>query len=455
MFLTKLPGDPKALLGGFMIVSAFLSMFMSNTATSALMIPTAVTIYDEIRNAESKLHPEQSRDVTIEMGTQQRQFSGRNVEGGCPSPMVAVDTAVEMDLALAPASNEQSSEDENEEEENSDDDVPFAHQPRLAIYFKKVVLGIAYSCTVGGAATLTGTGPNLVFGDSTYELAKQDVSYGKWFLVGGAFSVAMLLSSFAVLAFMNGGLGVPRGYKIPTSILKERSDSLGHTTRDQIIVYLAFLATVAGWIMKGNHVFPKTYKNSTICMATGSLMFFIPMSAEQSSDDSDTEAKPRMILEWKRLQHQLPMNVVFLLGAGNAISLGFVKSGLSHRISNGMTHLEHLPGFGLMLINAVVAAGLSQVTSDVATAELLLPIAFQMARAVNIPALATMTPVCMACSLPFLLPISTPPNAIAFGTGLLETVDFIKNGWLLVFIGIGVSIVILQSYGIQILDEAI
>merc|ERR1711953_1537568 len=110
-----------------------------------------------------------------------------------------------------------------------------------------------------------------------------------------------------------------------------------------------------------------------------------------------------------------------------------------------------MPNIISAIVASLVAAALSQVTSDVAAAELLLPIAYRLAAAVGAEPLFMMIPVAAACSTPFMLPISTPPNAIAFGSGLLEVRDYVCHGWILVFCGVFLGIVFYLLLGSHLL----
>mmetsp|Transcript_19728 Transcript_19728/g.40156 ORF Transcript_19728/g.40156 Transcript_19728/m.40156 type:complete len:523 (-) Transcript_19728:126-1694(-) len=398
--LCSLPGDPRAVLAGFMAVSALLSMFMSNTAAASVMCPLAASISRELRAAQ----------------------------GGRPCG-------------------------------GDEDDEESAARPSdacLERYLRRVMLGIAYSCSIGGCATITGTGTNVAFSQVYSRLEASAIPWCSWVLVGLPITVAMLLICWCQLVFVSG-LGLPRGYRIQMSQLRERYNELSGTTRAQATVYVALIATMLGWMFRAPRVIPgwadllpdpHMVSDSTLVMAIGVTLFFLPAQQKGSADHS-TEGGA--ILTWSRVQAQLPLGLLLLIGAGSTISLAFKESGLSDSLSSVLSSLQGCPNFVLVLITCCAAAGMSQMVSDVATALVLLPIAHSFAISLNENPLIMMIPVTFSCSLPFTLPISTPPNAIAFQTGSLRQAEMVRIGLPLVFVGLGVILAVCFSFGLRAL----
>eukprot|EP00913_Durusdinium_trenchii_P011613 g10907.t1 len=248
------------------------------------------------------------------------------------------------------------------------------------------MLGVAYSCSIGGISTKTGTGTNLAFMGIYSNLTGQTISYGRWtgILVGLPISVWMILAAWMELTLV-GGLG-RKGYRFPTETLKARYEKLGKTTMPEIVVEVLCVLTVLGWFFRApawgpglSDLFPDWVSRSAVSAAAMSVETCVP-----------------------------PLR---------------------------KTAAEHLWFPFFQMVCVLMAACLSQTTSDVAVANILLPITFGVAKSMEIDPLLLMLPVGLACSLPFTLVVSTPPNAIAFQTGLITQKDLLGFGLPLTILG--------------------
>lgn len=409
--LSMVPGDPKLVLLAMMCISALLSAFMSNTATASLMCPLATSLYEEIKGVP----PEEDSEEDVE--------STSEGSGGV------------VNVAKL------------EEEEH------------LKQLFKKIMLGVAYSCSIGGISTKTGTGTNLAFMGIYSNLTGQTISYGRWILVGLPISVLMILAAWMELTLV-GGLG-RKGYRFPTETLKARYEKLGKTTMPEIVVEVLCVLTVLGWFFRApawgpglSDLFPdpKAFTDATVVLLCTLPLFFIPRT--KVTDCGDAFDAP--ILQWSKIQSKMPMGLFLLIGAGFAISRAFDVSGLSVEIGLELkTAAEHLWFPFFQMVCVLMAACLSQTTSDVAVANILLPITFGVAKSMEIDPLLLMLPVGLACSLPFTLVVSTPPNAIAFQTGLITQKDLLGFGLPLTILGMlilyaGCSLIGFQALGVQV-----
>eukprot|EP00435_Cladocopium_sp_Y103_P004631 s2882_g1.t1 len=180
--LSMVPGDPKMVLLAMMLISAALSAFMSNTATASLMCPLASSLYEEMK--------ESARDSDSQ-GT------------------------------------ESDSETSSEKERNTE-------MAALDHMFKKMVLGVAYSCTIGGVSTKTGTGTNLAFTSIYGNLTGNTIGFGYWVLFGLPISATLLCITWILLLTLGGGLGSVQ--RFPTHALRQRYEKLGATTRQELTV---------------------------------------------------------------------------------------------------------------------------------------------------------------------------------------------------------------------------
>mmetsp|Transcript_141416 Transcript_141416/g.368284 ORF Transcript_141416/g.368284 Transcript_141416/m.368284 type:complete len:547 (+) Transcript_141416:59-1699(+) len=407
--LSSISGDPKVVLLAFMMITAALSAFMSNTATAALMCPMAVSLFDELRyDGES---PDQQQ-CDVEQSTEGSEC--RSVQ----------DTSCNTD--------------------------------NLRKFFKRLLVGLPYACSIGGISTLTGTGTNLVFAQLYSELTGHTISYSSYLVVGSPICLVQLVLCWAWLCFANGGLGLPRGYRIPTASLKQRYLELGRVSSSEVVVGGLCLLTVVGWIFRAPgwcsgfaswFPNPAAIDDAVVVMTASLTLFFIPM--RQASTNGQANCT---ILEWSKVEHKLPLGLFLLIGAGAVLSCAFQETGLSSSIGQALiSGLGGMSLFPVALICSICAAALSQVTSDVAVANILLPIVHGLAQSLKVDPMALMLPTALSCSLPYMLIISTPANAIAFQTGFITQADLIKNGFPMVLQGLAILLAVCFSFGFQVL----
>lgn len=131
------------------------------------------------------------------------------------------------------------------------------------------------------------------------------------------------------------------------------------------------------------------------------------------------------LITWKFVNANMPWSLMFLLGGGFALADGGKKSGMSAMIGNSLTGLETLPPFVILFVVLLTCQILTEFTSNVAIANILLPVLGEMARAIKIHPLYLMLPAGVTCSFSFLLPVGTPPSAIAAGLVNIPTKDFV------------------------------
>ena len=352
---------PRRILLGFMIVTAFLSMWISNTATAMMMVPIALSL---IINLEETLGKQKVRKYSIGL-----------------------------------------------------------------------LLGIAYSASIGGIATLVGTPPNLSFArilNITFPDAPE-ISFANWFFFALPISVVFLFIVWLLLTF----LFCRNGFKIDKSSFKQEFQKLGKMGFEEKVVLIVFLSLVLLWLTRADiqfgtfvipgwsGLFPKAgyINDGTVAIALALLLFIIP-------DKNDSR-----ILDWSTAS-RLPWNIVLLFGGGFALAGGFMESGLSVWFGEQMSGLESLsPG---MLIGSIcfLITFLTELTSNTATAEMVLPILAALGTAIGRNPLLLMIPATLASSFAFMMPVATPPNAILFGTKRLSILDMAKVGIIVNILGI-------------------
>ena len=333
---------------GFMIATAFLSMWISNTATAVMILPVGLAIVNQLKD------------------------------------------------------NPKTSENEN------------------LIFGKALMLAIAYSASIGGMATLIGTPPNLVLAGIVQETYNTEISFAQWFSFGFPISVIFLVLCWLYLtkiAFKFKQKTFPGG----KSEIDKRLKELGKISYEEKIVLSVFVFTALCWITRSFFIkkFMPAIDDSIIAIFCAIVLFLLP---------SKKKSKP--LLVWKDTIN-LPWGILLLFGGGMALASGFEKSGLAIWIGNQMTALESVPLLILLLILIASVNFLTEITSNLATTAMLLPVLVSLASAIGVHPYFLLVGATVAASCAFMLPVATPPNAVVFGSGLLKIEDMVKKGiWL-------------------------
>ncbi|HZN97823.1 MAG TPA: DASS family sodium-coupled anion symporter [Gemmatimonadales bacterium] len=311
-------------------------------------------------------------------------------------------------------------------------------------YPTALMLMTSFAASIGGLATPVGTPPNLIGISFIRSQLGVDVSFLQWMLIG----VPAVLLLFGILyAFLNavapaGVRELPAGAE---SIRRER-ELLGPWTRGQRSVAIAFVVTVALWVIPGvvavaaGETSP-AYRTLTQRLPEGvaallgaMLLFVLP------GDDGPA-------ISWKEAV-QIDWGVVLLYGGGFALGVLSFQTGLAEAIGRGMTGLLPIEGsFGLLTASIIVAVALSETTSNTASANMIVPVVISIARAAGLDPFEPALGATMAASLGFMLPVSTPCNAIVYGSGLVPLGRMIRYGFVLDVAGIVVILSLVRLLG--------
>ncbi len=356
LFIISLVGtSTEMIVLGFMLATGLLSMWISNTATSMMMVPIGLAV---IYQASEQLKKE---------GEGQVDHSSFN-------------------------------------------------------FGKVVMLGIAYSASIGGLATLIGTPPNTIFAAVVSETYDLEISFARWMMFGVPLALLFLGIAWIYLvkvAFPMKIKQLPGGKEV---INNERR-TLGDMSIEEKIVLSVFSITALAWILRSFVLVPYVNENindTVIAMSAAIILFLIPSFSKKGD----------FILDWNTAKG-LPWGILLLFGAGLAIAAGFQETGLAEWIGKQLTILE---GVSLFLILACVIAMvifLTEITSNTATATMMFPIMASLASALSVHPYSLMIGAGVAASCAFMLPVATPPNAVVFGSGYLRIPDMAKAGFLL------------------------
>ena len=329
---------------GFMVATAFLSMWISNTATAVMMLPIAMAIVDQLKD------------------------------------------------------NPDTIENENK------------------IFGKALMLGIAYSASIGGISTLIGTPPNLILAGVVEETFGYEITFSTWFKFGFPISLILLFLCWKYLtgiAFKFEQKSFPGGIKE----IKKQLQKIGTISYEEKLVALIFTLTAIAWVTRDilKLIIP-VIDDTIIVMISALIIFLLP-----------TNDKKRRLINWEEAS-KLPWGILLLFGGGMALASGFKESGLALWIGTQMTLLDGINLFLLLFVLIASVNFLTEITSNLATTAMLLPILYPMAMTIDVHPFILMVSAAVAASCAFMLPVATPPNAVVFGSGYLRIPDMVRVG---------------------------
>jgi sodium-dependent dicarboxylate transporter 2/3/5 len=302
-----------------------------------------------------------------------------------------------------------------------------------------LMLGIAYSCSIGGTSTLIGTPPNLAM-QRIFLITFPDapeITFAKWLFFAIPLSFTLLIMAWLVISFRYTGRHFT-ALQFSTSEIHEITNK--PMSYEEKAVAAVFSLTALCWMFRQNIVIGELtipgwsnlfdnaslINDGTVAIAAALLLFIIPARNRKNfSRIADSEI----------ISH-LPWNIVLLFGGGFALAKGFTVSGLSEFIGDKFIGMQDLDPMALVAGISAIVVFLTEVTSNTATSQILLPVVASVAKQIEINPLLLMLPVTLSASMAFMMPVATPPNAIVFASGKLRIRDMIKTGLIINFLAI-------------------
>jgi sodium-dependent dicarboxylate transporter 2/3/5 len=335
---------------GFLIASAAISMWISNTATAVMMLPIALSVIELLTSQAGQYHRQGVQYFAIAM-----------------------------------------------------------------------MLAVAYGANIGGAATIIGTPPNVVFAGYIRQTFDYEVSFAKWMMVGVPFAAVMLMCTYWVLARWTYPNRLGR-FAGAGELIQQELARLGKMSVAERRTLIIFLLTAACWIFRVqlNQLIPGLgLSDPIIAMLAAVALFVTPVRFRDF----------QFLLDWKDTE-RLPWGILLLFGGGLSLAAALEDAGLIALIGEQFAHLEEA-SFLIILGLAAVSLFLTEIMSNVALVTVLLPVVGGIAVAAEIRPLLVCVPVTLAASCAFMLPMSTPPNAIVFASGYLRVSHMARVGLIL------------------------
>ena len=387
---------PARLVGGFMLASALLSMWVSNTATTVMMLPIGVSIIaitlERLRNAGHEF-----------------AFD----ETGAPRP----DTGAGS-LKFATC----------------------------------LMLGIAYGASIGGVGTIIGTPPNAFLVGFLEREMGVTIGFGQWMLVGVPVAAVFLLLAWLVLTKL---LYPSRIEDIPggRELIRQELRKLGPMSRGEWTVFVVFMLTALAWMLRQ----PLTQwewllahapglarlDDAAIAIIAAVALFAIPVNARRGV----------FTLDWHTAV-KLPWGVLLLFGGGLSLAGAIKATGVDAWIGQHVAAMGGAPTLLIVVLVIALVIFLTELTSNTATAATFLPILAGVAMGMDISPLLLVVPAAMAASFAFMMPVATPPNAIVFGSGHVTIGQMVRAGFVLNLLGVGVITVAAYTVVVWVLGGA-
>ncbi|CAF0755169.1 unnamed protein product [Adineta ricciae] len=451
LFVLSIVGTSvKWTMAGLMGVTAFLSMWINNSAATSIMLPVALAISDELeRHAKNFLDKTQAIKEATSAVNDVLELTETEVPDGRITKEVILG-AFQIEEPKTEVVVEVKQRFSLSHRRQSHVKVVQPLQKRYEKVRKGFLLATAYSATIGGLGSLVGTAPNVLvksFVDARYKNTDFRVQFLDFLLYALPVSAIMLIFCWLWLQIYYNRREFFQCKKDAETqeiqadlkaMLVKKYKELGHPNWSEYCVASIFVLTVVLWITRDFGGTPgwdvlfrdKHISDSTVAVFCGVLPLIMPNSNPFKSD-----WKYEPIVSWNVLVKNISWDAIFLLGAGISIASAFEMSGLSKTVANALKFLAHVPKAVVVLLVIIISALFTEVTSNLSTASIFLPVLDSVARSSGIHPAYLILPCTLAVSLAFMLPIATPPNAIVFSSGALRIIDMIKTGIVMNIIG--------------------
>ncbi|XP_053085187.1 solute carrier family 13 member 2-like isoform X2 [Pangasianodon hypophthalmus] len=446
---------PALLMLGFMSITAFLSMWISNIASTAIMLPIVHAMLEHLSKteAEDEERELQQRRAIKTLQVQESRDGTDNIHN------------LPIEEELSP------------EELLSTEQRRLKHEQKHLRLTKGMSMSVCYAASIGGTATLTGSLPNLILKgqiDKIFPENRDVINYASWFGFSLPNTVLMLILSWLLLQFMylgfnvknTLGCGMTRSSQQKTyQMMRQEFRNLGSMSFAESCVLVLFILLILLWFTREPGFIPgwasllfnqeKMFvTDGTVSIFVSFLFFIIPSKLPRcwhtgSLDITGrSEVKtPATLLNWDVVQKLLPWNILLLLGGAFALAKGSEISNLSFWLGQNLLPLGNIPPVALSFMLCLVVTMLTEICNNAVISTVFLPVLASLANTLKVHPLSIMLPSTISASFAFMLPVATPPNAITFNYANLKIMDMVKPGLVLNLLGVVCINFAVQTWG--------
>ncbi|XP_063401360.1 Na(+)/citrate cotransporter-like [Mytilus trossulus] len=458
---------PKWLMFGFMLPTWFLSMWVSNTATTAMMIPIVGAVMEQLKevNEVEEVNEKGSDNLGYDTANNVEEKSNEN---GVKEYNIKYSENGEVGMKEVQI---EVKEKQMKEQVHHN----YSESKEYKNMCKAMTLCVAYAANIGGTGTLSGTGPNIIMqgqADLVFQrvgIESSGINFVSWMIFALPGSIICLALLWIWLQIWFLGLrelvcSTKKEDQRATKIIRDAFEKLGPMSFAEIAVLVHFVLLVILWFSRkppyvdgwGSWFKTGYLTDSASAIFIVTSMFVFPsvrpsvlcFRKTRGFPKDDRPHKPvPPILDWPTVEKKFPWGVLLLIGGGFALADASEKSGLSSWIGSHLEAFKELDTWVMVLLFTSLVAVCTEVTSNTATITLLLPILGDLAVRLQLNPLYLMFPCAIATSFAFMLPVATPPNAIVFATGYITVKDMASAGFMVNILCILVLNVAVNTWG--------
>ncbi|XP_028928694.1 solute carrier family 13 member 4 isoform X2 [Ornithorhynchus anatinus] len=461
---------PGMLLLCFMGCTALLSSWLSNTSTTAMVMPIAEAVLQELFNADEEPGAQGPSGPPLSEDVEPKGLSEKNGQPSLELIFVNEDSSAAgfpslvknkaQLVVLSPLGRKYRSQKDH-------------------MVCKCLSLSISYAATIGGLTTIIGTSTSLIFLEhfNNQYPASEVVNFGTWFLFSFPISLVLLALSWLWLHCLFLGCNFKetcslskkkktKSEELSERRIREEYEKMGPISYPEMVTGFFFILMTLLWFTREPGFVPgwdsffekKGYRtDATVSVFLGFLLFLIPakmprLGKEKGENGESTPngSSVEPILTWKDFQKTMPWEIVVLVGGGYALAAGSKTSGLSLWIGRQMLSLSSLPPWAVTLLACILVSVVTEFVSNPATITIFLPILCSLSETLRINPLYTLIPVTVCISFAVMLPVGNPPNAIVFSYGHCQIKDMVKAGLGVNVIGLVVVMVAINTWGVRL-----
>ncbi|XP_062956069.1 solute carrier family 13 member 4 [Cynocephalus volans] len=489
---------PGMLLLCFMCCTTLLSMWLSNTSTTAMVMPIVEAVLQELVSAEEEQlvagnsSAEEAEPISLDVNNSQPSleliFVNEDPSTADLTSLVHNKNLNGVPMITNPLKTANQRQGKKQHPSQEKPLVPTA-SPRNQELNRKyrsqhdqmickcLSLSISYAATIGGLTTIIGTSTSLIFLEhfNNQYPAAEVVNFGTWFLFSFPIALIMLVVSWFWMHWLFLGCNFKetcslskkkktKREELSEKRIQEEYEKLGDISYPEMVTGFFFILMTVLWFTREPGFVPgwdsffekKGYRtDATVSVFLGFLLFLIPAKKPcfgKKNDGGNREPSLEMepIITWKDFQKTMPWEIVILVGGGYALASGSKSSGLSTWIGHQMLSLSSLPPWAVTLLACILVSIVTEFVSNPATITIFLPILCSLSETLHINPLYTLIPVTMCISFAVMLPVGNPPNAIVFSYGHCQIKDMVKAGLGVNVIGLVIVMVAINTWGVSL-----